>query len=45
MYMKPNNASKNMLLRAQTANKNLKQNVRIEDAMVYKFFSVIEALC
>ena len=32
MYMKPNNAGKNIWLRAQTANQNFTQNAQTQDA-------------
>ena len=42
MYMKLNNARKNMWLRAQTANQKFKQNAQIQDADgMQVFFSVI----
>ena len=38
--MKPNNAGKNMWLRAQTTNRKLKQNAQVQevDGMQYFFF-------
>ena len=42
MYMKPNNADKNIWLWAQTANQKLKQNAQTQDADgLQAFFCVI----
>ena len=41
MYMKPNNADKNIWLRAQTLNHKLKQNAQTHDADGRQAFSVL----
>ena len=41
MYMKPNRAGKNMWLRVQIANQNLKQNAQTQDAVGVQTFSAL----
>ena len=41
MYMKPNNAGKNIWLRAQTLNQKLKQNAQTQDADGMQALSVL----
>ena len=41
MYMKPNNAGKNIGMRAQTLNQKLKQNTQTQDFDGKQAFSVL----
>ena len=41
MYMKPNNAGKNMSLRAQTTNQKLNQNAQTQDIYGMQVFFVL----